>query len=354
MAYVHDLDPFLWQIYGDFGIRWYGLSYLAGFFFSYLIISWLSQRQKTGMTPALVSEFIMYGAIGALVGGRLGYCLFYEPDLFLKFNSDFPFWGALAVNRGGMASHGGIIGVVVACFLFSRRFGVNLQYLFDLVALSAPLGLMMGRIANFINGELVGRPAAESFPLAVKFPQDIFGWPYYDSQRLYSLSPVVEKLGVQASDWNSWIPQFATDAVARTNIQQNLSSIVNAIQNGNVEVKTAIAPLLLARHPSQLYGAVLEGLLVFVVLFLFWRKPRKPGTVGALMFILYAIGRIIGENFRLPDAHIGLQALDLSRGQWLSVGLFVVGFTFFIIWWRSNSLPINGWGRDSSVRLGRR
>lgn len=353
MGYVHNLDPFLLQISGDFGIRWYGLSYLVGFFLAYLIISWLSQRQRAGMTPQLVSEFITYGAIGALVGGRLGYCLFYQPDLFLKFKGDFPFWGVLAVNEGGMASHGGMIGVVVASYLFSKRFGIHIQYLFDLVAMGSPLGLMMGRIANFINGELVGRPAPADLPFAVKFPQDIYSWPRYEFARLTELSPVVEKLNISPLQWETWIADYPRSAEARDQIFSTLQKIVEGIQSGQEALRESIAPLLLSRHPSQLYAALSEGLFVFIVLFIFWRRARKPGTVGALFFILYACSRVFNEYFRMPDAHIGL-TLGLSRGQWLSFAMLGIGLTFFVIWSRSNSLAIPGWAKDPSVRLGRR
>ena len=353
MAYVHNLDPFLLQISGDFGIRWYGLSYLVGFFLAYLLISWMSRRQRAGMTPQLASEFITYGALGALIGGRLGYCVFYQPDLFLKFKDSFPFWGVLAVNEGGMASHGGMIGVVVATYLFSKKFGVHIQYLFDLVALASPPGLLMGRIANFINGELVGRPAAPDFPLAVKFPQDILSWPHENFAKLIELSPIVDKVKVSPSQWETWLADFSRSTEARDQIYSTLHRIIEEIQNGQDTIREALAPLLTSRHPSQLYAALSEGLFVFVVLFVFWRKARKPGTVGALFFVLYACSRILNEFFRLPDVQIGL-TLGISRGQWLSLGLFLVGLTFLVIWSRSNSLPIPGWGKDPSVGLGRR
>jgi phosphatidylglycerol:prolipoprotein diacylglycerol transferase len=353
MGYVHDLDPFLLQIHGDFGIRWYGLSYLVGFFLAYLTISWMSRRQRAGMTPHLVSEFITYGALGALIGGRLGYCVFYQPDLFLKFKDSFPFWGVLAVNEGGMASHGGMIGVVVATYLFSKKFGVHIQYLFDLVALASPPGLLMGRIANFINGELVGRPASADFPLAVKFPQDILSWPREQFTKLTELTPVVEKMKISASQWEMWIADYSRSSEARDHIYSTLHQIVQEIQNGQNALKDALAPLLIPRHPSQLYAALSEGLFVFIVLFIFWRRARKPGTVGALFFVLYACSRVLNEFSRLPDAHLGL-TLGLSRGQWLSLAMFLVGITFLIIWSRSNSLPLPGWAKDPSVRLGRR
>lgn len=352
--YVHDLDPFLLQISGDFGIRWYGLSYLAGFLMAHFIISWLAQRQRAGLSPQMVSDFITYGAIGVLVGARLGYCAFYSPDLLIKFKASFPFWGALYVNEGGMSSHGGMIGLVIGCILYSRKYGVHMQYLFDLVAVGGPLGVMMGRGANFINGELVGRPVDPNFPLAVKFPQDILSWPTYDFGKLSTLRDVVEKVGVPSDQWMTWLNQYQSDRGIRDSVYSTLTKIIETIQNGQVEVKNALAEHLVARHPSQLYGMVSEGLVVFVVLFLFWSKPRKPGTVGALFLITYSIARISDEYFRLPDAHIGLDTLGLSRGQWLSAAMFVIGVILFIIWNKSNSLAIEGWRTDRSVRLGRR
>lgn len=138
---VHDLDPFALRISGDFGIRWYGLSYMMGFIFAYLFISWLVQRQRAGMNSVLVGDLITYGAIGTLVGGRLGYVIFYSPDLFMKFKASFPYWGALAVNEGGMASHGGMIGIVIGTLLFARKYSINALYLLDLVAVSGPMGV---------------------------------------------------------------------------------------------------------------------------------------------------------------------------------------------------------------------
>lgn len=351
---VHDLDPFALQISGDFGIRWYGLSYMVGFICAYFVIQWLVQKQRAGMNAQMVGDFITYGAIGTLVGGRLGYCLFYAPDLFLKFKPDFPFWGVLAVNEGGMASHGGMIGIVVACILFARRYSVNALYLFDLVAVAGPIGIFFGRIANFINGELVGRPCSPDFPLAVKFPQDIEMWPSNQFAKLPDLATVTEKIGIPREQWLELVDKFRFDAAAREQVYGTLKKIVVEIQNGNIPAKEAIEPLLTPRHPSQLYAAFGEGLLLFLVLFFLWRKPRKPGFIGAVFIMLYALVRIVDEHFRMPDAHIGLQAMDLSRGQWLSIGMFVIGLILMFVWSRAGSLPIQGWSRGHSIRLNRK
>jgi phosphatidylglycerol:prolipoprotein diacylglycerol transferase len=351
---VHDFDPFALRISGDFGIRWYGLSYMMGFIFAYLLISWLVQRQRSGLHGQMVGDFITYGAIGTLVGGRLGYVLFYGPDLFTKFKSTFPYWGVLAVNEGGMASHGGIIGIVIACWFFARKYSVNTLYLFDLVAVAGPVGIFFGRIANFINGELVGRPCDPTFPLAVKFPQDIFSWPGSEASKLAELTPVVEKIGVGREQWLELADKFRMDEGARVQLYDILNKVVAAIQDGNTAAKEAIAPLLTPRYPSQLFAAFGEGLIVFLILFFLWRKPRKPGFIGACFVLLYAIVRVVDEHFRMPDAQIGFQWLGLTRGQWLSVVMFAVGLILMFVWTRASSLTIPGWRQGSSIKLSRK
>ena len=351
---VHNLDPFAWQISGDFGIRWYGLSYMMGFICAYLLIKWLAERQRMGLSGQMVGDFVTYAAIGTLVGGRLGYVIFYSPDLFLKFKSAFPFWGVLAVNEGGMASHGGMIGIVLACLLFARKYSINALYLFDLVATVGPIGVFFGRIANFINGELVGRPCDPSFPLAVKFPQDIYAWPQQGVEKLAELSPVVENVGVTSTQWADLLAKFQLDFSARDTVYETLNKIVLGIQNGNEAAREAIAPLLTPRYPSQLFAAVGEGLFLFIVLFFLWRRPRKPGFIASTFILLYAIVRIGGEHFRMPDAHIGFQWLGLTRGQWLSIAMFIVGLVLMFIWSRASSLNVPGWGRHQSIKLNRK
>lgn len=352
--FVHNLDPFALQISGDFGIRWYGLSYMAGFVFSYYLITWLVNRQRAGVSAVLVGDLVTYAAIGTLLGGRLGYCLFYSPDLFLKFKPEFPFWGVLAVNEGGMASHGGIIGIILACLWFARNNKLNFLYLLDLVATVGPIGVFMGRVANFINGELVGREAPADFKYAVKFPSDIFNWPSQSPQLLNGLSDVVDKIGLNREQWLSWCSQFSFNTAARQNIYDGLTKIVFEIQNGNEAARAAIEPLLVSRYPSQLIAAVLEGLLTFIILFFLWRKSRKPGFIAGSFVIIYSIVRIINENFRMPDAHVGFQALGLTRGQWLSVGMLSIGVIWLLIWTRSNYQKIPGWGKGQNIKLMRK
>ena len=351
---VHDLDPFAWKIAGDFGVRWYGLSYMAGFICAYFFIKWLAQRQKVGLTEAMVGDLITYGAIGTLIGGRLGYVIFYGQDLLFKFKTTFPYWGVLAVNEGGMASHGGMIGIVVATFLFARKYSLNGLYLLDLLCVIGPVGVFFGRIANFINAEHVGRPCDPGFSLAVKFPQDIYSWPADGTEKLSQLSVVIEKLGISNESWRELIGKFSFDVSAREQVYSILSKIVNSIQDGNIAAKEAIAPLLTPRYPSQLFEALGEGLFLFVILFLFWKKPRKPGFITALFLLLYAVARIVGEHFRMPDAHIGFQWLGLTRGQWLSIGMVGFGLLVMLISVRSKSLQVPGWSQGRSIKLGRK
>ena len=352
---VHDLSPILFRIYGDLAVRWYGLSYILGFLASYLLLRWLVVRQKQGLSPALVGDFVTYGAIGILLGGRLGYCLFYSPDLFLKFKDSFPFWGVFAVNEGGMASHGGMIGLMIASTLFAIKHGISRLYLYDLICLVGPVGIFFGRIANFINGELVGRPCSPDFPLAVKFPSDILQWPTEDLSKVAGLTPVVEKVpGLVRDQWLEWVGKFQLDQGARDSIYQGLNQIIESIQSGNTAAKEAIAPLLEPRHPSQLYGALGEGLILFLILFFFWRKPRKPGIVGCVFLIFYAIARIADEQFRMPDAHIGYQLFGLTRGQWLSSVMLVIGIGLLILWGRREALKVPGWMRGQNVKVHRR
>ncbi|MEK6628232.1 MAG: prolipoprotein diacylglyceryl transferase, partial [Bdellovibrionota bacterium] len=340
---------------GDqFGFRWYGFSYMLGFICAYQLIVWLSERQRAGITANMVGDYITYAAIGVLAGGRLGYCIFYDPNLFISFKSAFPFWGVLAVNEGGMASHGGVLGVIIACIVFAKKKGLNYAYIMDLGAIASPIGFFFGRIANFINGELVGRIAPETFKYSVKFPSDIINWPTYSFDRLATLSPGVEKIGIVQSRWSELLGNFRTDASARDQVYAALYKVVHEIQNGNSGLKEALAPMLDARYPSQLLAALTEGLFSFCVLFFLARKERKPGFIAGSFGLVYAASRIFNEYFREPDIQIGYELFGLTRGQWLSIGLFLVGLVLMFYWSRIQSQAILGWKRGHSLKVGRR
>ena len=169
-------------------------------------------------------------------------------------------------------------------------------------------------------------------PWAVKYPQDMLMWVASLSaesvQRLKQLQVAVASLGVGSDEWSALVTGSVSSIKAHREVEIIVSRLVDAAQQGNSIVRTEIAPLLLARHPSQLYEAFLEGALVFAILFFLWRKPRIPGFITGCFFIAYSIVRIIGEFFRMPDAQLGYQALGLTRGQWLSAVLFLIGIAF--------------------------
>ena len=360
MAWVHNLDPFAIQFTEHFGIRWYGLAYLTGFIVGYYTIVWMSKRGGTQFTFDELADFVTYSAIGVLGGGRLGYCLFYAPELFTDFDGSFPFWGVLKVNEGGMASHGGILGVMLVCWVFARRRGKSFWHCLDLTVYGGCAGFFFGRLANFVNGELYGRPAPETLSWAVKFPQEMFVWGEKEFSRLGGLGPVAEMLGtmktrtgevveLSASVWQGWLGTYG-EYGSRARVYEGLEAIIAAVQSGNVALTEALAPLLTPRYPSQLIQAVLEGLIVFLILGWIWRKARKPGVIAGWFGALYCGARIIGEQYRLPDAQIGYQLFGLTRGQWISIGMLAVAIALIVIRSRADEPAIAGWGIGSEPR----
>jgi phosphatidylglycerol:prolipoprotein diacylglycerol transferase len=329
-AWLHDLDPFIFQLPNGWGPRWYGFSYLLGFFVGYLLVRRVARVGAGGLRPAWVIDWATYAGVGLIVGGRLGYCVFYRPELFVQFTGDVPFWGVLALNQGGMASHGGIFGAFVGCLLFAWRTGLHPAYACDLIAFAGGPGVFFGRVANFINGELYGRPAPADLPVAVRFPQEI-----------------------EADDA---VSQAVVDAIYRAGIEVPLAAerslygfhqwVLERVQAGDALMQTTIAGHLTPRHPSQLYAAVGEGLWMLAVLLAVWWVPRRPGVVSGAFLVTYAVVRLIGEFFRTPDAHLGLQWLGLSRGQWLSVPMLAVGVCV-LVWFatRARNAPVGSWRR---------
>ncbi len=343
-AWLHDWDPFALRIGGGFGIRWYGLAYVTGFVVAWWLLVGLARRGRVLLSPEAVGDAIVWLVGGVLVGGRLGYVLVYRPSLLVDFSADFPWWGVLSINQGGMASHGGIVGVVVACWILARRHRVPMLHLADCVALVGPIGLGLGRLANFVNGELLGKVVAgpgERAPWwSVRFPQEIVERPAeLPEAQLRALDAlfvdVAARYGVPIEEVPGWI--------------------VAKVQAGNADVAAAIEPLLSARHPSQLYQAMAEGAIVLAVLWWVWRRPRKPGVVGCWFLIVYGIGRVVTEFVRLPDAHLVTQRpLGLSRGQWLSAGMAVLGVVL-LAWVARRDVPrVGGWlgAADESTSAG--
>ncbi|STZ75958.1 prolipoprotein diacylglyceryl transferase [Bergeriella denitrificans] len=281
---VHpQFDPVLISI-GPLAIRWYALSYIVGF----ILFIWLGRRRiaqgNTLFTRELLDDFLTWGILGVIIGGRLGYILFYKlSDYLADPISMFKVW------EGGMAFHGGFLGVVVAMWLFSKKHHLSFLKTMDFVAPLVPLGLASGRIGNFINGELWGRVTDINAPWAMGFPQA-----HYEDAAAAAHNP----------QWAEWLNQYA----------------------------------MLPRHPSQLYQFALEGICLFAVVWIFSKKPRPTGQTAALFLGGYGFFRFIAEFARQPDDYLGLLTFGLSMGQWLSLPMMILGAAGFIYFGKKNRL----------------
>ncbi len=278
--FYHQLDPVAVQI-GGFAIYWYSLMYLVAFGAFWLLGRVRARRDDAPLNPEQVGDFLFWGVIGVIVGGRLGYVLFYAFDSFIG-NPLMLF----QIRDGGMSFHGGLVGVLVAIWGYGRHLGCGFLRLADFTAPLVPIGLAAGRLGNFIGGELWGRQTDVSW--AVIFPESVQPGGRF-SETLY---------------------------------QQYLA--------GNLDE--------FARHPSQLYQALGEGLALFVVLWLYSARPRPVGAVGGLFLAGYGFFRFLAEFFREPDAHLGFIALDwMTMGQLLSVPMFVIGVALMIFAYRNKT-----------------
>ena len=250
---VHpQFDPIAFSL-GPVAVRWYGLMYLVAFALLFLLGRARIRAASPSVPPKFgqrdLEDLLFWGAIGTVLGGRLGYVLFYKPAHFLSHPLEiFMVW------QGGMAFHGGLIGVIAAMGLFAWRRGWRFLEISDFIAPLVPLGLAAGRMGNFINGELWGRPT--TVPWGMVFPQ-------------------------------------AGDGIAR--------------------------------HPSQLYQFAGEGILLFLVLWLYSSRPRAMGAISGLFLVGYGVMRFLAEFAREPDAFLGLLGLGLSMGQWLSLPMIALG-----------------------------
>jgi phosphatidylglycerol:prolipoprotein diacylglycerol transferase len=288
-----------------------------------------------------------YVIIGVLVGGRLGYVLFYQPALLVGFAPTFPFWDLLAINKGGMASHGGVLGVIGACWLFGRRHRISSLHLLDMGALTCTPGLFLGRLANFVNAELWGQPlpaARQSDPpwWSVKYPQEILQWP---DERLEELTGAAAEVGVEPAIWQSLLQTPLRSPEDQLLVDRVLEDIVEAAQSGNqavIEVFETLRPTLTAYYPSQLIQALTDGPLLAGVIAVIWIRPRKPGVIGCSFLIAYGVMRLLSELLRQPDPGVATWA-GLSRGQILSVLMVVLGTVLLVRQATRDAEPMAGW-----------
>ncbi|WP_193367566.1 prolipoprotein diacylglyceryl transferase [Pelagibius marinus] len=253
MALQHpDFDPVAFSIW-IFDVRWYALAYIAGLVLAWLYCRWMTKLPPQRLKPVDFDDFLLWATLGVVLGGRLGYILFYKPDYYLANPLEVVF-----IWRGGMSFHGGLLGVLAAIGLFARSRGVSYFTLSDIVGAATPIGLCLGRIANFINGELYGRTAdSAQVPWAMVFPH---------------AGPI-------------------------------------------------------ARHPSQLYESLLEGLILFLVLHVMVRKGalQRTGLLSGAFMIGYGLARIIAEFFREPDEFLSFVLPGITMGQALSFPMVLIG-----------------------------
>ncbi len=276
---VHpQFNPVALQL-GPLAVRWYGLMYVCAFA-AFILLGRRRCNAQTGWTHLDIDDILFWGVLGVVIGGRLGQVLFYEPEYYFSHPAEI-----IAVWKGGMSFHGGMLGVFAALWAYGRKTGRSFLQVGDFVGPLVPLGLMFGRIGNFINGELWGRLADPRLPWAMVFPQ-----------------ASADDLG--AADGHPALMELFTQ------------------YHG------------LPRHPSQLYQAGMEGLLLFLILWWYSAKPRPTGAVSGVFLIGYGVFRFIGEFFRSPDAGIFGYSYTVSMGQWLSLPMILIGVWMF---WRARS-----------------
>jgi phosphatidylglycerol:prolipoprotein diacylglycerol transferase len=293
--YLHNLDPFIFRLWDNVGPRWYGMAYVLAFVIGYALLVWLAKRRYLDLNVSQVGDFLTWAALfGVMVGGRLGYVLFYKLEMLREPVSILRVW------EGGMASHGGILGLVLFTLYYARRHSVSWLNLCDNLAVAAPLGLCLGRIANFINGELYGRVATGRW--AMQFPKEL-------------LDPA-----------NTMEADRAIAVCQRIDPALNTPEAIVESVRAHPQIADALRGILTPRHPSQLYEAFCEGALLFLILFFARTRLRQPnGVVSGLFLLCYAGFRIIVENFREPDAPlVGM----FTRGQFFSLFLIVLGILY--------------------------
>ena len=321
---LHTLDPFVFEITPGVGPRWYGTAYLSGFLLGWIILRWLATSGRIPLSARQVGDLVTNCVVGVIVGGRLGHCIFYEQHLLTHWSDSFPFWGVLEIHKGGMASHGGVIGVAIAIIWFARREKLPILVVGDAVAFVVPWGLMFGRLANWVNGELPGRPLPDAMQAnppwwSVKYPHDLEYLKSLPAQLepLRDLAPATERM--PDDKFVSWIVATAYDHASAAHEQ----------------VVHAITPVLTAYYPNNFAQALTEGPCILVLMWLAWLAPRRAGTICGIFFAAYGVLRYSTEQFREPDSSV--VALGLTLPMILSITMVAVGAMFFALSRRSDA-----------------
>ncbi len=309
------MDPVIFDVVGPIKLRWYGLGYLLGFVLGFLLLRWLARKKLWVLPAEKVADFIAYSAFfGVFLGGRLGYILFYQLQTASgrsEFADDplmiFKVWD------GGMSSHGGILGLVIFTYFYARNNKVSWTGVGDGLCVVAPIGIALVRLANFINGELYGR-VTSGVSWAMKFPGAL-----RENGRAGEAVDACRPLAPEIDGFKGTENEV---------FSQQLTYLIDQSRE-RPELLNTLGEYVQARHPSQLYESLLEGFVLFAILFtLRVRIPKLAnGVITGLFFVLYAVFRIIVENYREPD--VGQAAiLGLTKGQFYSTFMIVGGLCF--------------------------
>ncbi|MGE9268438.1 MAG: prolipoprotein diacylglyceryl transferase [Verrucomicrobiales bacterium] len=312
---IHNWDPVIVQLGDKLALRWYGLAYVGGFVAAFFLLRGFARRGLWLVPEEKVSDVVTYTAFfGILLGGRLGYVLFYMiPEHGWSYVLNDPMV-VLRVWEGGMASHGAVLGIFFFTLVYARLNGWSWRGLGDGLVVSAPLGIIFGRFANFINGELYGRPTEGWW--GMKFPK-----------ALMENGQMSDALAAAAS-----VNEQAAVLLEERGLSGSTLDGVLAIAREDEQVGQALAPFLQDRHASQLYEGFLEGVVLFAILYFVRVKFPKlaHGTLTGLFFLFYAIFRIIVESVRQPDASVMFAEswAEMTKGQFYSLFMILIGVIF--------------------------
>jgi phosphatidylglycerol:prolipoprotein diacylglycerol transferase len=297
---------------GPFAIRWYALAYIVSLILGWRYCLMLADRRPNLIDRRAIDDFLVWATLGVVLGGRIGFVLFYNLPYYIDHPLQmFELW------HGGMSFHGGAIGVTIAILLFARSRKIGIYALSDIVIEAVPIGLFFGRIANFINDELWGRATNVSW--AMQFPSELLA----DPQKAAAAVEGAVKID----------PRF-----------NSVEAVLGAYRD-NPQVQALLAQILTPRHPSQLYEAACEGILLFLLLLFFEHRGvrRRPGVETGIFLAGYAVARTSGELFRQPDVQLGflfhIGWLGVTMGQLLSIPVLVAGLV--IIWWAQTKPAVN-------------